>query len=42
MDIKKILLSAATVTGMFTAATVAAIADTVTGKAGANVSELAR
>ena len=41
MDIKKILLSAATVTGMLTAGTVAANADTVTVKAGDTVSELA-
>ncbi|KRM90188.1 LysM peptidoglycan-binding domain-containing protein [Liquorilactobacillus cacaonum] len=41
MDIKKILLSAATVTGMLTAGTVAANADSVTVKAGDTVSELA-
>ncbi|KRM88465.1 LysM peptidoglycan-binding domain-containing protein [Liquorilactobacillus vini] len=41
MDIKKILLSAATVTGIMTAGTVAANADTVSVKAGDTVSELA-
>ncbi len=41
MDIKKILLSVVTVTGMLTAGTVAANADTVTVKAGDTVSELA-
>ncbi|MCI1633416.1 MAG: LysM peptidoglycan-binding domain-containing protein [Liquorilactobacillus nagelii] len=41
MDIKKILLSAATVTGMMTVGTVAANADTVTVKAGDTVSALA-
>ncbi|KRM04840.1 peptidoglycan binding protein [Liquorilactobacillus ghanensis DSM 18630] len=41
MDIKKILLSAATVTGMMAVGTVAANADTVTVKAGDTVSVLA-
>ncbi|WP_281166090.1 LysM peptidoglycan-binding domain-containing protein [Liquorilactobacillus sicerae] len=41
MDIKKILLSAATVTGIMTAGTLAANADTVNVKAGDTVSELA-
>lgn len=42
MDIKKVLLSAATVTGMMAAGTVAANADTVTVKAGDTVSALAQ
>ena len=41
MDIKKILLSAATVTGILTAGTIAANADTVTVKAGDTVSHIA-
>ncbi|KRL03619.1 LysM peptidoglycan-binding domain-containing protein [Liquorilactobacillus capillatus] len=41
MDIKKILLSAATITGILTAGTIAANADTVTVKAGDTVSHIA-